>query len=198
MNSLWNGMEALCRFGINNFSFERYFCNALAIRTCSCSSLHSLSDGEITSCCATDEGKTYQVLQHKRIVEVRKEIKQHWHTAKLPKQHTSQLASCSLQALRWIWFQPAPQSRCPDPDLKVVYCGNGDPTLCAISHTRFSYTPDSSWTRIYTTITQTATMAMSVTPMLRYSLTKSSLFCFDPNDESCQEPLSSVFDNLIW
>lgn len=32
---------------------------------------------------------------------------------------------------------PVNTGRCPNPDLKVVYWGNGDPTLCAISCTRF-------------------------------------------------------------
>lgn len=32
---------------------------------------------------------------------------------------------------------PVKTGRCPRPDLNVVYCGNGAPTLCAISCKRF-------------------------------------------------------------
>lgn len=59
-NFIWKGTEAFCRLGIDSLSLKRYFCKALAIRICSCSSLHSFSDGEgdgegkLASCCATD------------------------------------------------------------------------------------------------------------------------------------------------
>jgi len=39
---------------------------------------------------------------------------------------------------------PVNTGRCPRPDLNVKYCGNGAPTLCAISCRRFLYTPVSS------------------------------------------------------